>query len=166
MQRVWVWRAAPVLIMRHSKKYTKFCCNPTWQHSCTFCSACSVALSLLLNLSLDSARLPYVPIALPHPRKKSLLLCHFLTAFVLKTKSCEPSACTTSAELKVAGTETGHRRQFAHPLGLLICLFHEDHMGFPYKAATDWQVLFWHRNIIHPGIGFESPLSASERTQT
>lgn len=92
--------------------------------------------------------------------------CHFLTAFIINTKSCEPSACTTSAELNVAGTETGHRRQYAHPLGLLICLLHRDHMGFPYKAATDWQVLLWHRNILHPGIGIESPLSASERTQT
>lgn len=166
MQCVWVCRAAPVLRMRHSKKYTKFCCNPTWQHSCTFCPACSVVLSLLLNLSLDWAGLPYVPISLLHPRKKPLLLCHFLTAFILKTKSCEPSACTTSADLKDAGSETGHRRQFAHPLGLLICLLHKDHMGFSYKAATDCQVLLWHRNIIYPGIGFESPLSACERTQT
>lgn len=27
------------------------------------------------------------------------------------------------------------------PFGLLACLLHKGHMGLPYKAANDWQVL-------------------------
>lgn len=122
MQHVWACRAAPVHIMRHSKKYTKFCCNPTWQHSCPFCPARSVFCSLIPAAaeSFSGLDCPMYPPASLIPGKKKLLLCHFLTAFILKTKSCEPSTYPTSVELGVAGNETGHRRQF-HTLW--VCLF-------------------------------------------
>mgnify|MGYP001856609338 CR=1 FL=1 len=69
---------------------------------------------------------------LPLSQKENLLLCYFLTAF-LKRKSCEPPSCVTSAQLIVDGTETGHRRQFAHTMGLLIYLLHKNHVHFPAR---------------------------------
>lgn len=169
MQHVWVCRTAPVHIMRHSKKYTKFCCNLTWQHSCPFCPACSVFSKLTpaaaeffsgLDRTVLCTHLP-----LPSQGKKALSLP--LSHCFLKTKFCESSACPTSAELEVGGNETGHRRRFPHPLGQLSCLLHKDDVGFSYRAfPTDWQVLLWDRNITSLGTGFESPLSDSERTQT
>lgn len=119
-------RAAPVLIMRRSKKSTKFCSNPIWQkHSCTFCLACSVDLSQWIFLSTGLVCPMYH--LLPLFQKENLPLCYFLTAF-LKRKSCEPPSCMTSVDLTVDGT--GHRRQFAHPLDLLIYLLH---VHFPVR---------------------------------
>lgn len=163
MQHVWVCKAAPVHIMRHSNtpSFVAILLDNILVHFVLHV-LCSVALSLLLlNLFLVWTGLSYIPTCLCHPRGINLLLYHLLTIFILKTKFCEPSAYPTSAKLEVAGNETGYRRRFPHPLGRLICLLHKDHVGFSYRAATDWQVLLWHRNITHPGIGFETSFVSS-----
>ena len=101
----------------------------------------------------------------PSPQEENLLLCHFLTAFILKTKSCEPSACKLLLSLKFLELKLGSEGNLHTLWVCLFACFIKIPGAFPIRQPLTGES-FSGTEILHIlGLGFESLLSDSERTQ-